>query len=168
MEIKVKYFDKEMPKLVKTENGDMIDLRVANIFICQNNTECIKFTIKNRKTEVWTNNDYLIYNEGEVLVMRFGVAIELPEDKRASVVSRSSTFTNYGLILTNGMGVIDNAYKGDNDEWLGVFYATRSGVIHKYDRICQFDIVDRMNVEITEVEKLGGVDRNGYGSTGKQ
>ena len=77
-------------------------------------------------------------------------------------------FKNYGFILTNSVGQIDNAYQGDNDEWSAMVWCTRDGVINYDERILQFEVVDRVmeNVIFEEVEKLGNIDRGGYGSTG--
>ena len=47
-------------------------------------------------------------------------------------------------------------------------WCTRDGVINYDERILQFEVVDRVmeNVIFEEVEKLGNIDRGGYGSTG--
>lgn len=168
MNVKVKYFDPKMPRLVKTEKGDWIDLSVTELFVCDNIGSEIEFTIKNRMIDGWSDINTQSILEGQVVVMRLGVAIELPADKKAQIIARSSTFANYGLILTNCIGAIDNKYKGDNDEWLAVFYATRDCIINRYARVCQFDIVDRMEVEFEEVEHLESDNRGGYGTSGRQ
>lgn len=165
MELKIKYFDIDMPRLAQNEKGDWIDLRVANAVVVRNNKHDIKraFGVKENN---WIDNQ-IRFNKGDVIVMRLGVAIELPITKKANIYPRSSTFATWGLLLTNAVGCIDNVYKGDNDEWLAVFYATRDGFIEKYDRLCQFDVVDRMSVQFTEVGQLGMMDRGGYGTSGK-
>jgi dUTP pyrophosphatase len=67
------------------------------------------------------------------------------------------------------MGVIDNSYSGDTDEWLFPALAQRDTEIHKNDRICQFRIVKSMPpIEFQEVDKLNEDSRGGIGSTGKQ
>ena len=66
------------------------------------------------------------------------------------------------------MGIIDNSYSGDKDEWCAMFYATRSSFIGKGDRLVQFRIVENQpSIEFEEVEHLGNDSRGGYGSTGK-
>ena len=49
-----------------------------------------------------------------------------------------------------------------------MLWCTRDGVINYDERILQFEVVDRVmeNVIFEEVEKLGNIDRGGYGSTG--
>ena len=43
--------------------------------------------------------------------------MQLPKGYEALVVPRSSTFKNFGIIQTNSIGVIDEKYCGDNDQW---------------------------------------------------
>lgn len=109
-----------------------------------------------------------------------GVAMELPKGYEAVVNSRSSTYKNFGVFLANGQGVIDNIYRGDNDQWFANMIALRDTTIHKGDRICQFRIqlsqkatfwqklkyLFSSGVEIKIVNTLGNPDRSGHGSTG--
>jgi dUTP pyrophosphatase len=65
------------------------------------------------------------------------------------------------------MGVIDNSYSGDNDQWLFPAYALRDTTINKNDRICQFRINEvQPPIKFVEVDRLDEVDRGGFGSTG--
>ena len=54
---------------------------------------------------------------GEFKYIPLGVAIEIPKGYEAIVVPRSSTYSRYGIIQTNSIGVIDESYCGDGDEW---------------------------------------------------
>ena len=140
IELKVKYFSKEIEKLNREEVGDWIDLRAAE-------------TVELRA--------------GEFKLIPLGVGMILPEGYEAHIVPRSSTFKTWGIIQTNHMGVIDNSYSGDNDQWRFPAYATRDTIIKKGDRICQFRIVENQpNFNIVEVEKLNNSSRGGFGSTG--
>ena len=66
------------------------------------------------------------------------------------------------------MGVIDNNYCGDNDEWTMVFYATQNSVMRIGDRPGQMQLFYDVCIhQFEEVEHLGNEDRGGYGSTGK-
>ena len=106
--------------------------------------------------------------QGEFALIPLGVAMELPKGYEAHVVPRSSTFKNFGIIQTNSMGVIDETYCGDNDQWFFPAYALRDTVIHVNDRICQFRIMEHQPaVTFSETESLGNEDRGGHGSTGK-
>ena len=106
---------------------------------------------------------------GEFKLIKLGVAIQLPSGYEAIVAPRSSTFKNYGIIQANSIGVIDESYCGDNDQWMLPAIALRDTTIHKNDRICQFRIIEHQPAhKITTVQQLGGKDRGGIGSTGKQ
>lgn len=106
---------------------------------------------------------------GEFKLIPLGIAMELPDGYEAHVVPRSSTFKNFGIIQTNHMGVIDESYCGDNDQWFFPAYALRDTQIHAGDRICQFRIMEHQpRIEFEEVETLGNKDRGGHGSTGRK
>ena len=106
---------------------------------------------------------------GEARLISLGIAVQLPKGYEAHVVPRSSTFKNFGLIQTNHMGVIDESYCGDNDEWRLPVMSVRDTCIHVNDRICQFRIMKHQpELKFEEVEHLDGCDRGGFGTTGKQ
>lgn len=156
MNIKIKYFNKDYPRLEKISKGDWIDLRVDSI--TKYNTDKINSTI----------DRYFTYKEGDIIKFGLGVAMELPKGYEAEIRPRSSTFKNYGLIQTNSVGTIDNSYCGDDDEWQIEFIAMRDGAINRFNRICQFRIWENQpSFEFEEVDDLGNEDRGGYGSTGK-
>ena len=93
--------------------------------------------------------------------------MELPEGYEAYVAPRSSTFKNFGILQANSIGIIDNSYCGDNDQWMFPAYAVRDTEIHKNDRICQFRIMEKQpELYMIEVTHLSGKDRGGFGSTG--
>ena len=95
--------------------------------------------------------------------------MELPEGYEAHVVPRSSTYKNFKIIETNSMGIIDNSYCGDNDQWFFPAYALEDTIINKNDRICQFRIVEKQpKINFEEVNELKNPDRGGHGSTGVQ
>ena len=106
---------------------------------------------------------------GEFRLLPLGVAIALPAGYEAHVVPRSSTFKNFGIIQTNHMGVIDESYCGDGDQWYMPAYALRDTVIEEGSRICQFRILRHQPpITFEAVDNLGGPDRGGIGSTGKK
>lgn len=141
MKIKVKYFT-DIEELKKVAVGDWVDLRAAK--------------------------DVCLF-EGQYMAIPLGVAMELPEGYEAIVAPRSSTFKNFGLLMTNSIGVIDNSYCGDDDQWHFPAYATKDIFIQKGDRICQFRIIkNQPELEFETVDKLGNQSRGGFGSTGTE
>jgi deoxyuridine 5'-triphosphate nucleotidohydrolase family protein len=142
LKIKIKYFSDKIEKLrYIEEKSDWIDLRAA------------------KDIEL---------KAGDYALIPLGVAIKLPHGYEAHVVPRSSTFKNFGIIQTNSMGVIDESYCGNNDQWYMPVYAIRDTNIRINDRICQFRIMEHQpTVVFDEVSKLEDSDRGGFGSTGK-
>lgn len=137
--IKIKYFSDITP-IEKIIKGDWIDLRSA---------ETIEL------------------KAGEYKAIPLGVGMKLPRGYEASVVPRSSTFKNYGLLQANGYGVIDNSYSGEEDQWHMIVYATRDTIVKKNDRICQFRINKiQTGVKLISVPHLNKISRGGIGSTG--
>ena len=105
---------------------------------------------------------------GEFRLLPLGVAMALPQGYEAHIAPRSSTFRNYGILQTNSVGVVDESYCGDEDEWKLPVYATRDCHIERTDRIAQFRIVKKMpEVSVESVDHLDGENRGGFGSTGK-
>lgn len=139
--INIKYHNSDLKKIEKIEIGDWIDLRAA---------------------------EDVELKAGDFKIISLGVSMKLPDGYEAYVVPRSSTFKTWGVIQTNGIGIIDNSYSGTNDIWRFPAYATRDTKIKVNDRLCQFRIVKKQpKVELIEVDKLDEIDRGGFGSTGK-
>lgn len=160
MKIKKMRENANLPKLV---NGNWMDVYASGIAVCSQ--EYFKL---NGFNQPFKYEGRVFYDKGSTVIVKLGFALELDEYSTGYLLPRSSTFKNYGLLLTNSMGVIDTSYCGDNDEWTMVFYATESGSMKIGDRPGQMFI--RRDVEIfqfEEVEHLENKDRGGYGSTGK-
>ena len=100
-------------------------------------------------------------------IISLGVSIELPEGYYGEMVPRSSTFKNFGVIMTNSMGIIENDYNGDEDIWGFPALAIHKTFIPKGTRICQFrKVMQTEPDELESVESLGNKNRGGFGSTG--
>ena len=140
--IRIRYVSDQIEKLTYIENkSDWIDLRAA---------------------------EDVVMKQGEFRLISLGVAMELPAGYEAHMVPRSSTFKNFGIIQANSVGVIDNSYCGEEDEWRMAAIALRDTVIHVNDRICQFRIMEKQpEFQFVTVEHLKDKSRGGFGSTGK-
>ena len=107
--------------------------------------------------------------KGEVYYIPLGVAIELPKGYEALVAPRSSTPKNFFVIMANSIGVIDETFRGDNDQWCMPAYAIQDTEIKKGERICQFRIIEHQpEIEFEVVDHLGNEDRGGWGTSGKK
>lgn len=139
--LKIKYLSKDIDKIKKTSKGDWIDLRAA------------------------ANVDL---KAGEFKLIPLGIAIQLPHGYEAHIAPRSSTFKTWGIIQTNSVGVVDESYCGDADEWMMPVYAVRDTQIKINDRICQFRIFkNQPKISFEEVDSLKNNNRGGFGSSGK-
>lgn len=144
-----------MPEII--EQGDWIDLKLA---------EDVRFTgseVQSRK----------------IKYLPLGIAMELPKGFEAYVLPRSSTPNKWNIELANSQGVIDESYKGNDDEWNYIAKAFKATEIPKGTRICQFRIMPKMNagiltklkwlfsngVELIKVDNLNNDNRGGIGST---
>lgn len=141
--IKVKYISDQIEKLdYIAGKSDWIDLRAA---------------------------EEVELKKGEFKLIPLGIAIQLPPGYEAHIVPRSSTFKNFHIIQTTNIGVIDESYCGDGDQWYFHALAAEDTIIHVNDRICQFRIVEHQPKLVFEaVDTLGNSNRGGFGTTGKR
>lgn len=107
--------------------------------------------------------------QGDFKLIPLGIAMQLPKGYEAHIIPRSSTFKNFGVIQANHMGMVDESYCGDNDQWYFPAIALRDTSIKAGDRICQFRIMEHQPQLIFEaVDTIGNEDRGGFGTTGKR
>lgn len=136
--IKVNTHGNKLPEAI--ENGDWIDLRSA---------------------------ETVTLAAGEYRLISLGISMKLPDGYEAHVCPRSSTFSKWGVLMVNGMGIIDNSYCGSNDVWGFPALAMRKTTIHEGDRICQFRIVKKQpEILFIEDDLEDNKNRGGFGSTG--
>lgn len=112
----------------------------------------------------------------EFKLIPLGVAMQLPEGYEALVVPRSSTFKTFGIIQTNHVGIIDEKYCGDDDQWFFPAFCLEANqemfgrpccFIEAGERICQFRIIEHQpDLNFNVVEALNNPNRGGHGSTG--
>ena len=134
MKIKVSVKEKgTMPEILKV--GDWIDLYT---------TEETKLFVPHARTLHRKKEDDQTERMRDVIfaytLLDLGVAMQLPEGYEAVLVPRSSTFRKYGVIQTNGIGVIDRSFMGNDDVWKMPILATRNTVIPQGTPIAQFRI----------------------------
>jgi dUTP pyrophosphatase len=104
----------------------------------------------------------------QIALVRTGLVIEVPSGHFLAIDARSSTPLKRGLMVANGVGVIDPDYSGPTDEiMVQVLNVTGSVVrIARGDRLAQGIVLPAPRVTWDEVEDIRLQARGGFGSTG--
>lgn len=158
----------DFPKIIK--KGEWIDLRAAK--------ECIlnapqAGTLKGHDVK---HRDVI----SEVTYIPLGIAMKLPDGFEAIMAPRSSAAKKMGVMCANSIGIIDQSYCGDDDQWMFPAVSLRKTSIALNTRLCQFRIqlsqkatmwqkikwLFTTSIELVEVESLSSNNRSGFGSTG--
>ena len=143
MNIKIKRFDKELPLPKRqTEGAAAFDL---------------------------TAREEITIEPGKVGYVPLNVVIEAPTGHFLLVVARSGTHKK-GLMMANGMGIIDPDYSGNEDEIKAAYFnfTGEPVIIEKGDRIAQGTFVKITHPEWEEVNEMPNKTRGGFGTTGNK
>jgi dUTP pyrophosphatase len=105
---------------------------------------------------------------GAIALVPTGLVIAVPPGHFLGVFARSSTPLKRGLVVANGVGVVDSDYSGPNDEIkVQVLNVTREPVtVRRGDRLAQGVIMPFVRAEWDERSAADAPDRGGFGSTG--
>ena len=103
-----------------------------------------------------------------IALVRTGLVIEVPSGHFLAIFARSSTPLKRGLIVANGVGVIDPDYSGPSDEvMIQVLNVTdREVAVRRGDRLAQAIVLPAPRVTWHEVDEIRDVTRGGFGATG--
>ena len=95
------------------------------------------------------------------------VIVRIPQGYMLMIALRSSTPVRKGLLIPNGLGIIDQDYCGEGDELrIQVFNFRESAVLVKRgERIAQGMFIPVARAVWNEVDEVGK-GRGGFGSTG--
>ncbi len=103
------------------------------------------------------------------VMIKTGLAIEIPEGYVGLVFARSGIASKRGLAPANKVGVIDSDYRG---EWMVALHnhSDTPAVVDGGERIAQVAIVPYVQGRFTEVDELSDTERGtgGFGSTGSK
>lgn len=101
-------------------------------------------------------------------LVRTGLIIEVPTGHFLGIFARSSTPLKRGLLVANGVGVVDPDYSGPEDEiMIQVLNFTGAEVqVKRGDRLAQGIVLQTPRVSWEEVGDIRPVTRGGFGATG--
>jgi dUTP pyrophosphatase len=143
MNIKIKRFDKDLPLPARqTAGAAAFDLTAREVVTIQ---------------------------PGTVGYVPLNVAIETPADHFLLVAARSGTHKK-GIMMANGIGIIDPDYSGNDDEIKAAYYNFSAApvLIEKGERIAQGTFVKISHPEWTETDEMPNKTRGGFGTTGNK
>ena len=105
---------------------------------------------------------------GQIVLVPTGLVIEVPPGHFLGIFARSSTPLKRGLVIPNGVGIVDSDYCGPRDEVrVQVLNITQSPVqVRRGDRLAQAILIPFVGVEWEETSQPAAPDRGGFGSTG--
>ena len=105
---------------------------------------------------------------GQIALVPTGLVIEVPSGYFLGIFARSSTPLKRGLLVANGVGIIDPDYSGPDDEVrIQVLNITAAAVaVKRGDRLAQGIVLPAPRVTWDETTVLREETRGGFGSTG--
>ncbi len=117
--------------------------------------------------DIAANADTIIPARGFAKVST-GLVIEAPEGHFLLIAARSSLALKTGLLLANGIGIVDRDYAGPTDEILISLYnpGEKPVLVQRGDRIAQGLFLKVTQAEWQESDMLRPENRGGFGSTG--
>ena len=106
---------------------------------------------------------------GGIALVPTGLVVEVPRGMFLGIFARSSTPLKKGLMVANGVGVVDPDYCGPDDEIkIAVMNFTAAAVtVQRGDRIAQGMFLAVPRVSWEEAAELRDASRGGFGATGQ-
>jgi dUTP pyrophosphatase len=104
----------------------------------------------------------------QIALVRTGLVIEVPAGYFLGIFARSSTPLKRGLMVANGVGIVDPDYAGPSDEVLiqVLNISDRDVHVRRGDRLAQGIVLPSPRVTWDEVAEIRDQVRGGFGSTG--
>ena len=112
--------------------------------------------------------DDVVVAPGGVALVPTGLVVEVPNGMFLGVFARSSTPMKRGLMVANGVGVVDPDYCGPEDEVkIAVMnFSSAPVTVRRGDRIAQGMFLAAPRVTWEEATELRADSRGGFGATG--
>ena len=134
----------------------------------------IKFDLPKRSTRTSAGYDFIVPEDTvckshQITMVRSGVKAYFPDDEMLLLFNRSSNPKKKGLIILNGVGVVDSDYADNPDnegEIAGLFYnmLEEDVVLKAGEKMMQGIFV---HYGTTDDDNAQGKRAGGFGSTGK-
>ena len=104
---------------------------------------------------------------GQIKLIGTGLVFGVPDGHFLAIFARSSTPLKRGLVVANGVGVLDSDYSGPTDELrIQLLNITAAPITIKVgERLAQGIILQSPRVQIEEGD-TSAASRGGFGSTG--
>lgn len=114
------------------------------------------------------SNETVVIAPGEVRLVGTGLVVGVPEHHCLALVARSSLAVKKGLMLANGVGIVDSDYSGPADEVrLALFnFGPEPVQVTRGERLAQGMVVAVPRVEWVETDHVTARSRGGFGATG--
>ncbi len=102
-----------------------------------------------------------------IILIPANVIVETPPGYMLMICLRSSTPRKLGLMMAQGVGIVDNDYCGEEDELKIQVYNFTDEIVNveRGSRIAQGVFVRVDTPEWNEVEQMSNTSRGGFGST---
>lgn len=96
------------------------------------------------------------------------IAVKVPKGYFVLLAARSSLHKR-GLMFGNSVGIVDEDYCGDNDEYRAILfnYTDEPVTVARGERIAQMVVTTYEKVTVREVDSLNAPNRGGFGTTGR-
>ena len=114
------------------------------------------------------SNAEVTIEPGRIALIPTGLVIEVPAGHFLGIFARSSTPLKRGLIVANGVGVVDSDYCGPADEIkIQVLNVTSAAVtVRRGDRLAQGVLIPYVRADWREQASTDRPTRGGFGATG--
>jgi dUTP pyrophosphatase len=106
---------------------------------------------------------------GGVALVPTGLVVEVPPGMFLGIFARSSTPLKRGLMVANGVGIVDPDYCGPADEIkiAAMNFTADAVTVHRGDRIAQGIFLAAPRVTWEEAGPTRADSRGGFGATGR-
>ncbi len=144
-----------------------------DFFACLYPFKAIKvFNVTNELEEIKLQYNFLVIEPGDRILIPTGVCADIPDGYCIKIYSRSGLSLKHGLMLTNGVGVVDSDYS--DEIFVSMINASADVVILNSDnRVAQGELVPYQRTDIQLIESddyqilpQKGDRTGGFGSTG--